>query len=211
MIKMLRSAALFCLAAVWLAPAVAAPAAHEVVQQTTSQLLEDLQANKAQYRSDPAAFYAALDRILGPVVDVEGIARGVMTVRYSRQASAEQMRRFEDNFKQSLMQFYGNALLEYNNQNIRVLPAAGQQDPQRTAVNMEITDGNGALYPLSYTMVLQDGSWKMRNVIINGINIGKLFRDQFAQSMQNHRNDLDKVIDTWSDTVARARQGDGQS
>ncbi|MVW74747.1 MlaC/ttg2D family ABC transporter substrate-binding protein [Pseudomonas xionganensis] len=211
MIKMLRSIAALCLAAVLAAPALATPAAHEVVQQTTSKLLEDLQANKEQYRSDPAAFYAALDRILGPVVDVEGIARGVMTVRYSRQASAEQLGRFEENFKQSLMQFYGNALLEYNNQDIRVLPAAGQQDPQRTAVNMEITDGNGAVYPLSYTMVLQDGSWKMRNVIINGINIGKLFRDQFAQSMQNNRNDLNKVIDTWSDTVARARQGDGQS
>jgi len=211
MIKLLRCAAAFCLATVLAAPVLAAPAAHEVVQQTTSKLLEDLQANKAQYRSDPAAFYTALDRILGPVVDVEGIARGVMTVRYTRQANAEQMSRFEENFKQSLMQFYGNALLEYNNQDIRVLPAAGQQDPQRTAVNMEITDGNGAVYPLSYTMVLQDGSWKMRNVIINGINIGKLFRDQFAQSMQSHRNDLDKVIDTWSDTVARARQGDGQS
>ncbi len=211
MIKMLRSVAAICLAALLVAPALAAPAAHEVVQQTTSQLLEDLQANKAQYRSDPAAFYGALERILGPVVDVEGIARGVMTVRYSRQATDEQMLRFQESFKQSLMQFYGNALLEYNNQDIRVLPAGGQQDPQRTAVNMEITDGNGTLYPLSYTMVLQDGSWKMRNVIINGINIGKLFRDQFAQSMQNHRNDLDKVIDTWSDTVARARQGDGQS
>lgn len=211
MIKLLRCAAAFCLAAVLAAPVLAAPAAHEVVQQTTSKLLEDLQANKAQYRSDPAAFYSALDRILGPVVDVEGISRGVMTVRYSRQASAEQMQRFEENFKQSLMQFYGNALLEYNNQDIRVLPAAGQQDPQRTSVNMEITDGNGAVYPLSYTMVLQDGSWKMRNVVINGINIGKLFRDQFAQSMQNNRNDLNKVIDTWSDTVARARQGDGQS
>jgi phospholipid transport system substrate-binding protein len=121
------------------------------------------------------------------------------------------MTRFQDNFKQSLMQFYGNALLEYNNQGIRVLPAAGQQDPQRTAVNMEIIDGNGTVFPLSYTMVMQDGSWKMRNVIINGINIGKLFRDQFAQSMQNNRNDLDRVIDTWSETVARARQGDGQS
>ncbi|HEX5843627.1 MAG TPA: ABC transporter substrate-binding protein, partial [Pseudomonas sp.] len=97
--------------------------------------------------------------------------------------------------------------LEYNNQDIRVLPVSGQQDPQRTAVNMEIKDGNGALYPLSYTMVSLDGTWKMRNVIINGINVGKLFRDQFAQSMQNNGNDLNKVIDTWADTVAKARQG----
>lgn len=210
MLKTLRNSLLALLAAMPLL-ALAAPNAHEVVQQTTDTLLADLKANKEQYRSDPAAFYQALNDILGPVVDVDGISRGVMTVRYSRQASPEQMARFQENFKRSLMQFYGNALLEYNNQDIRVLPVAGQQDPQRAAVNMEIKDGKGVVYPLSYTMVAQDGTWKLRNVIINGINVGKLFRDQFAQSMQNNRNDLDKVIDTWADTVAKAREAKGES
>ncbi|WP_298184049.1 phospholipid-binding protein MlaC [uncultured Pseudomonas sp.] len=206
MIKALRNSLLVCLAAMSFS-LLAAPAAHDVVQQTTSTLLADLKTNKEQYRTDPGAFYDALNNILGPVVDVDGISRGVMTVRYSRQASPEQMQRFQENFKRSLMQFYGNALLEYNNQDIRVLPVSGQQDPRRTSVNMEIKDGNGTVYPLSYTMVSQDGTWKMRNVIINGINVGKLFRDQFSQAMQDNRNDLDKVIDNWTETVAKARQG----
>ena len=210
MLKTLRNSFFILLAALPVL-AVAAPTAHEVVQQTTSTLLEDLKANKEQYRNDPSAFYSALNTILGPVVDVEGISRGVMTVRYSRQASPEQMQRFQENFKRSLMQFYGNALLEYNNQDIRVLPASSKQDPQRTAVNMEIKDGKGTIYPLSYTMVSQEGSWKLRNVVINGINVGKLFRDQFSQSMQNNGNDLDKVIDTWANTVAKARQAKGKS
>ena len=210
MIKALRNGLFICLAAMSL-PLLAAPAAHEVVQQTTTTLLADLKANKEQYRTDPGAFYNALNSILGPVVDVDGISRGVMTVRYSRQASPEQMQRFQENFKRSLMQFYGNALLEYNNQDIRVLPVSGQQDPERTSVNMEIKDGKGVVYPLSYTMVNQDGTWKMRNVVINGINVGKLFRDQFAQAMQDNRNDLDKVIDNWTETVAKARQGTNAS
>lgn len=206
MIKALRNSLFVCLAAMSFS-LLAAPAAHDVVQQTTTTLLADLKTNKELYRTDPGAFYDALNTILGPVVDVDGISRGVMTVRYSRQASPEQMQRFQENFKRSLMQFYGNALLEYNNQDIRVLPVSGQQDPQRTAVNMEIKDGNGTVYPLSYTMVSQDGTWKMRNVIINGINVGKLFRDQFSQAMQDNSHDLDKVIDNWTETVAKARQG----
>ncbi|MDZ4300519.1 MAG: ABC transporter substrate-binding protein [Pseudomonas sp.] len=210
MFKALRNGLFICLSAMSL-PLLAAPAAHEVVQQTTTTLLADLKANKEQYRTDPGAFYNALNSILGPVVDVDGISRGVMTVRYSRQASPEQMQRFQENFKRSLMQFYGNALLEYNNQDIRVLPVSGQQDPERTSVNMEIKDGKGVVYPLSYTMVNQGGTWKMRNVVINGINVGKLFRDQFAQAMQDNRNDLDKVIDNWTETVAKARQGTNAS
>ncbi|WP_445937615.1 MlaC/ttg2D family ABC transporter substrate-binding protein [Pseudomonas sp.] len=206
MVRTLRNGLFICLAAMSFS-LLAAPAAHEVVERATNTLLADLKTNKEQYRTDPGAFYSALNSIIGPVMDADGMSRGVMTVRYSRQASPEQMQRFQENFKRSLMQFYGNALLEYNNQDIRVLPVAGQQDPERTPVNMEIRDGNGTVYPLSYTMVNQDGTWKMRNVIINGINVGKLFRDQFSQAMQDNRNDLDKVIDNWTETVAKARQG----
>ncbi|MET1079194.1 MAG: ABC transporter substrate-binding protein [Pseudomonas sp.] len=196
---------LLVLLAVFPLLANAAPTAHQVVQDTTARLLADLKVNKERYRSDPAAFYDALNSILGPVVDADGISRSIMTVKYSGSASPAQISRFQENFKRSLMQFYGNALLEYNNQDIRVLPS-NQQDPERATVNMEIKDGKGTLYPLSYTMVNKNGTWMMRNVVINGINVGKLFRDQFAQSMQDNGNDLDRVIDTWADTVARAKQ-----
>ncbi|PTU76283.1 MlaC/ttg2D family ABC transporter substrate-binding protein [Pseudomonas mangrovi] len=210
MIKKLVRGALVLLLAVPLL-ATAAPSAQEVVQQTTDRLLADLKDNKEVYRENPAAFYDALNEILGPVVDSEGISRSIMTVRYSGRATPAQMQRFEENFKRSLMQFYGNALLEYNNQEIRVLPASGAQDPERASINMEVRDEKGTVYPVSYTMVSQDGRWMMRNVVINGINVGKLFRDQFAQSMRDNRNDLDKVIDTWVDVIARTKSETGKS
>lgn len=205
MITALRRGLLVLLAALPLF-AAAAPSAQQVVQQTTDSLLADLKANKAKYKTDPGAFYTSLNSILGPAVDSEGIARGVMTVKYSRKASPEQIKRFEEEFKRSLIQFYGNALLEYDNQDIRVLPAPGKQDPERTSVNMEIKDSKGAVYPVSYTMVSQGDTWKLRNVIINGINIGKLFRDQFAQSMQDNGNDLEKTIGGWANVVAKAKE-----
>ncbi len=49
------------------------------------------------------------------------------------------------------------------------------------------------------------GGWSLRNVIINGINIGKLFRDQFADTMQKNRNDLEKTIAGWGEVVAKAK------
>jgi len=206
MIKALRNGLLLLLAALPLL-ANAAPSARDVVQQTTDKLLSDLKANKAQYRSNPSAFYGALNGILGPVVDADGISRSIMTVKYSRQATPEQMTRFQENFKRSLIQFYGNALLEYDNQDIRVLPAK-QEDPERTSVGMEVKDSKGTVYPVSYTMVNIDGQWMLRNVIINGINIGKLFRDQFADAMQKNGNDLNKTIDGWAEIVAKAKQSE---
>jgi phospholipid transport system substrate-binding protein len=168
-------------------------------------MLADLQANKEKYKQDPQDFYAALNNIVGPVVDAEGISKSIMTVKYSRKATPEQMQRFQENFKRGLFQFYGNALLEYNNQGITVDPAKDESG-ERTSVNMTVKGSNGAIYPVQYTLEKISGEWKLRNVIINGINIGKLFRDQFADAMQRNGNDLDKTIDGWAGEVAKSKQ-----
>ncbi|HHJ1296455.1 ABC transporter substrate-binding protein [Pseudomonas sp. 17391] len=209
MISILRRGLLVLLAAFPLLT-LAAQTPHEVVQGTTNELLGDLKANKEQYKSNPSAFYDALNRILGPVVDADGISRSIMTVKYSRKATPEQMQRFQENFKRSLMQFYGNALLEYNNQGIVVDPAK-VDDGKRASVGMKVTGNNGAVYPVQYTLENIAGEWKVRNVIVNGINIGKLFRDQFSDAMQRNGNDLDKTIDGWAGEVAKAKQEADQS
>ncbi|WP_426783697.1 MlaC/ttg2D family ABC transporter substrate-binding protein [Pseudomonas atacamensis] len=206
MISILRRGLLVLLAALPLmANAAPGQSAHDLIQDTTNRMLADLQANKEKYKQDPQDFYAALNNIVGPVVDAEGISKSIMTVKYSRKATPEQMQRFQENFKRGLFQFYGNALLEYNNQGITVDPAKDESG-DRTSVNMTVKGSNGAIYPVQYTLEKISGEWKLRNVIINGINIGKLFRDQFADAMQRNGNDLDKTIDGWAGEVAKAKE-----
>ncbi|WP_166360794.1 MlaC/ttg2D family ABC transporter substrate-binding protein [Pseudomonas akapageensis] len=206
MMSILRRGLLVLLACLpMLANAVAAPSAHDIVQDTTNRLLADLAANKEKYKQSPNDFYNALNGIVGPVIDADGISRSIMTVKYSKKATPEQMTRFQENFKRSLMQFYGNALLEYNNQGITVGPAKDESGT-RTSVDMQVKGSSGSIYPVTYTMEKLNGEWKVRNVIINGINIGKLFRDQFADAMQRNGNDLDKTINGWAGEVAKAKE-----
>ncbi|EXF94955.1 toluene tolerance protein [Pseudomonas fluorescens HK44] len=206
MISTLRRGLLVLLAVLpFMGNAVAAQSAHDIVQDTTNRLLADLSANKAKYKQDPNGFYDALNTIVGPVVDAEGISRSIMTVKYSRNATPAQMKTFEDNFKRGLFQFYGNALLEYNNQGITV-DAAKDESGDRTSVGMTVKGSNGAIYPVSYTLEKINGEWKLRNVIINGINIGKLFRDQFSDAMQRNGNNLDATINGWAGEVAKAKE-----
>ena len=44
----------------------------------------------------------------------------------------------------------------------------------------------------------KSGEWKLINVVLNGVNLGKSFRDQFAQAMKQNDNNIDKVIATWA-------------
>ncbi|MGH8346846.1 MAG: MlaC/ttg2D family ABC transporter substrate-binding protein [Pseudomonas sp.] len=206
MISILRRGLLVMLAVFPLVShAVAGPSAHDLVQDTTNRMLADLAANKEKYKQDPQDFYAALNTIVGPVVDAEGISKSIMTVKYSRKATPEQMKTFEENFKKGLFQFYGNALLEYNNQGITVEPAKDESG-DRTNIGMTVKGRSGSIYPVSYTLEKINGEWKLRNVIINGINIGKLFRDQFADAMQRNGTDLDKTINGWAGEVAKAKE-----
>src|SRR5690554_7872667 len=102
--------------------------------------METLNANRELYKQDADAFYNGLNEIMEPVVDFQGIARSVMTVRYSRSATPEQMDRFIETFKRSMVEFYGNALLEFDGGSITVLPPArgAQQTEERASVNMEV-------------------------------------------------------------------------
>ncbi|MDI2142041.1 MULTISPECIES: phospholipid-binding protein MlaC [unclassified Pseudomonas] len=206
MISTLRRGLLMLLATLpLLANAAPGQSAHDLVQDTTNRMLADLAANKEKYKQDPQDFYTALNTIVGPVVDAEGISKSIMTVKYSRKATPAQMQTFQENFKRGLFQFYGNALLEYNNQGITV-DAPKDESGDRTSVGMTVKGNNGAIYPVQYTLEKISGEWKLRNVIINGINIGKLFRDQFADAMQRNGNDLDKTINGWAGEVAKAKQ-----
>jgi phospholipid transport system substrate-binding protein len=95
-------------------------------------------------------------------------------------------------------------LLEYDNQEIFVLPAR-IDGAERASVGMEFKDSKGTVYPVAYTMVKVDGQWKLRNLVVNGINIGKLFRDQFTEAMRRNGQNLDKTIDDWADVVSKAK------
>ncbi len=180
---------------------------QQVVDDTSRKVMQVLDANRETYRNDPEAFLQGLNEVLDPVVDFDGIASSVMTVRYSRSASEEQVQRFIETFKRSMVQFYGNALLEFKSGEITVLPPNSREPrPDRASVDMQVKANDGQIYTATYTMSEVDGQWKVRNVIVEGINIGLLFRDQFAQAMKANRNDLDAVIDNWGSVVAKSRE-----
>jgi phospholipid transport system substrate-binding protein len=48
-----------------------------------------------------------------------------------------------------------------------------------------------------------DGEWRVRNIIVNGVNMGLTYRNQFAGAMKDPVNggSLDKVIDGWSNML----------
>lgn len=155
----------------------------------------DENAEEAQKQQQFDCFVGRVDNILGKIVDFDWIALKVMG-NDGKVASAEQKAQFAETFRNGLVETYGRGLLSYSSEKIVLLPGEDVGDKRKVTVRQQIV-GAEATYPLEYTMGLKGGEWKVLNVIINGINLGKTFRGQFAQSSQKNEGDIDKVIAAW--------------
>ncbi|MCB1691936.1 MAG: ABC transporter substrate-binding protein [Pseudomonadales bacterium] len=167
------------------------------VQKTTDRLLAKLVEVQPLYEKDPKAFYKEIRTSLEPFIDFDGFARGVMA-KYYRLATEEQKQKFAETFQTELIQTYSKALVEFDNQKIEVLPLEEPPKDGRATVQVNVYGKDGTVYPVVYSLVLVEGEWKLRNIVINGINIGLQFRSQFQNYMQKYRNNIDDVIANWN-------------
>lgn len=176
----------------------AAPDPFEAVQHANDALLSQLTESLPLYKTDPPEFYKAVDESLGPFVDFTGFSHGVMA-KYYKRASEAQQNEFMVVFRKGLIETYSNALVGFDNQQVKVIqPTTPQKKPERPVITIQITGQDGSVYEVAYSLILIDEQWKLRNVVINGINIGLQFRSQFQASMSKNKNNLDVVIANWS-------------
>lgn len=186
----------------------ATPSPYQLIGAVTEEVLAEIDRHRAELDTSAEeavkqqqfeCFVGQVDRILGKVVDFDWIALKVMGSD-GKVASAEQKAQFAETFRAGLVETYGRGLLSYSSERIVLLPAENVDDRHKITVHQQIV-GAEATYPLDYTMGLKDGQWKVINVIINGINLGKTFRGQFTQSSQKNKGDIDKVIASWDSGI----------
>jgi phospholipid transport system substrate-binding protein len=173
--------------------------AEDLVEQTTAQMLTLIEEAKVYVDEDPERFYVAVEALLDPVIDFPRFARSVMAAHYKR-ATPEQRARFADGFKWSLVRTYALALTEFNDGGVNIIPSdRPPKRPDRASVKQEIRS-EGEVYPVIYSMAQnKEGEWRVMNIIINGINMGLTYRNQFASAVKDpaYGGDMDQAIDGW--------------
>lgn len=183
---------------------------YQLIEATTGEILAKIELHRAALESSTEAaekerktdcFFNDVDEVLSRIVDFDWIAFNVMGP-YRNTASAEQKERFARTFHSGLVETYGRGLLSYSSEKIVFLPADTDIGEKRKVTVRQEIRGVDANYPLEYSMGLgKDGQWRVINVVINGINLGKTFRTQFVQSSKKYDGDLDQVIANWDSGV----------
>ncbi len=193
------------------ADAAATVSAHTVVENITVDLIALIKGAQEYVDEDEERFYQELDGLLRPFVDFRSFARAVMGKHASKKkmaalddAGREQLNahidRFSDVFSNALIQTYGKGLLAFEGERIEVVPAdpEAKTKPGKATVKQLIYGEREAPYEIFYSMRQNgDKEWKLRNMIVESINLGKIYRNQFDNAYQVYEGDIDRVIDNW--------------
>ncbi|MDA0804072.1 MAG: ABC transporter substrate-binding protein [Proteobacteria bacterium] len=171
--------------------------AVETAELGVNTLLATALESKALFLNDRESYFAAIEADLESFVDFTAVANVVMA-RYAADATPAQTQRFATILKTTLTRFYGASLVSYNGEELVFLPNPNPSDDPRadTVVSMELR-GDINLQ-LRYQMFITDeDTWKLKNLSLAGINLGRQYYSQFSALMSEHDNDIDAVLDNW--------------
>ncbi|MCH2323874.1 MAG: ABC transporter substrate-binding protein [Pseudomonadales bacterium] len=172
--------------------------AIETAELGVETLLETVVASRDFFLSDRERYFTEVENVLNTFVDFNEVANVVMN-RYAVDATVEQKQRFAGILRNTLTRFYGASLVNYNGEELVFLPSNNEDAESRTdtVVGMELR-GSDSNLRLQYQMFLNENDeWKLKNLSLAGINLGRQYFTQFSALMTQHNNDIDLVLDNW--------------
>ena len=177
---------------------------QELMESVAQSLLDELEANREALRNDPAALRGAVDRHLLPHFDTDYAGQLVLG-KHWRQATPAQRKRFVDAFYQSLMRNYGEALLEFTADRMKIMPFKGDPNATSATVRTEVRRDNGTMVPVNYSLRKTPSGWKAWDVTIEGISYVKNYRNDIGAEVA--QKGLDAVIQRLEAQNAGSKQG----
>jgi phospholipid transport system substrate-binding protein len=163
----------------------------QLIQDVASSILKELDANRAAYVNNPNNVRALADKYLLPYFDTRYSAQLVLG-KYWRTATEDQRARFIKAFQDSMLQNYGNALVNFTANKLKVQPSHLDPGADQATVSTTINRDNGTTVPVIYVLHKTPEGWKAWDVKIEGISYVKSFRDDFAAQIE--QKGLEAVI-----------------
>ena len=177
---------------------------NEVIESAVQQLAERMDGRQEEMAADRAAMYALIDEILLPRFDRKFAAQ-VVLAKHWRTADEAQRERFINAFYQALVRKYADGLLEFDHENVKVLPFRGDASKKRAKVKSTVQLDDGNNIAVDYELVKRESGWLMFNVVIEGVSYVRNFRAELDSEIR--RSSLDAVIERLEGEAGIDRDG----
>jgi phospholipid transport system substrate-binding protein len=170
------------------APASFAADAEEspdaMIKRLSEDVLNAIRADKAIKAGDTDRILALVDTKIMPNVDFQRMAAAAVGPAW-RQATPDQRKRVQDEFKLLMVRTYSGALAQVDDQSISIKPQRNAPTDTDVVVRTEIR-GRGDPIQLDYRLEKTPGQgagWKIYNLNVLGVWLVETYRSQFAQEI----------------------------
>jgi phospholipid transport system substrate-binding protein len=153
-------------------------AGNEIVAGTAAQLANAIATRRAELETDPQAIAMLVDTLILPRFDMRRGSRAILAEHWDSASQAERDR-FVTAFYEYLVATYGDLLLYFEPQTIRVLPFDGDAQHSPARVHTVITLNDGTEVDVDFVMVERDGDWRVVDIEAEGVSYVRTYRSQF--------------------------------
>ncbi len=200
----------FWLAAVMMsAAAVSMPALANgeapdaLVKRVSADVLAAIKADPAIQAGDVNRITALVDSKIMPNVNFERMTASAVG-RYWRQATPEQQKQLQDEFKTLLVRTYSGALGEVKDQSVTYRPMRSKPEDTEVVVRSEVR-GKGDPIQLDYRMEKTPTGWKIYDLNVLGAWLVETYKGNFASEIS--KGGIDGLIKTLADRNKRLAAG----
>jgi len=157
-----------------------------LIKRLSDELLTVIRTDPAIKAGDINRIMAVVDSKVMPNVNFRRMTAATVGPSW-RQATPEQQKRLQDEFKTLLVRTYSGALAQVNDESITVKPLRAAATDTEVVVRSEIR-GRGEPIQLDYRMEKTPGQgagWKIYNLNVLGVWLVETYRSQFSQEINN--------------------------
>ncbi len=196
-----RHTGIILVLAVMLMTALAADAAtpKETVETGVNKVIATLgdPAFKAKSKNDQIA---EIGKEIDTIFDFEELSKRTLG-REWRKMKPEQREEFVRLFRELLQGVYADRLLAYSDQKV-LFEKEIMLKKGRAEVQSYLQTSDGTKIPLFYRLTNKSGSWKVYDVIIEGVSMVKNYRTQFRQILA--KDSPEKLLEILRNKVAKS-------
>jgi len=168
------------------------------IDKNAQKMVQVLTNDSDLFELNRTVYENKIKEIFEPMIDFRRVAASVMGKKYYLLASKNQRSEFVLIFQDSLLDTYAETLAQWGDSTITTIyPKSDLNlDIKNVEVKQTLDTGNSQ-YPISYKLRKNDEGWKIVNIIINGVNLGLTFRNQFQALAISHDENIELTLKNW--------------
>ena len=178
-----------------------------LIKRLSVDVLDTIKADKTLRAGDMTKLVALVDERIMPNVNFGRMTASAVGPAW-RQATPEQQKRLQEEFKILLVRTYAGALSQVSTQTIAMKPLRASPEDKEVLVRSEIK-GSGDPIQLDYRLEKTPGQgagWRIYNLNVLGVWLVETYKSQFSQEI--NAKGLDGLITSLSDrNKANSKKG----